>query len=91
MSGPDLGQLLKKTRPDMHVMLMSARVDGNLLVLNYGLPYTVCPETQRDDVSFATCKLCAWKDRDVIIRFPEHGTKKYSVNGNLIQQGDLVA
>ena len=23
MSGPDLGELLKKTRPDMHVMLMS--------------------------------------------------------------------
>jgi two-component system cell cycle sensor histidine kinase/response regulator CckA len=24
MSGPDLGQLLKKARPDIHVMLMSA-------------------------------------------------------------------
>jgi DNA-binding NtrC family response regulator len=36
MSGPDLGQLLKKTRPDMHIMLMSGGVDGNLLVLNYG-------------------------------------------------------
>ena len=23
MSGPDLGQLLKKSRPDLHVMLMS--------------------------------------------------------------------
>jgi two-component system, cell cycle sensor histidine kinase and response regulator CckA len=36
MSGPDLGQLLKKTRPDLHVMLMSGGADGNLLVLNYG-------------------------------------------------------
>jgi two-component system cell cycle sensor histidine kinase/response regulator CckA len=37
MSGPDLGELLKKTRPDMHVMLMSGGgADGNLLVLNYG-------------------------------------------------------
>ena len=36
MSGPDLGQLLKKARPDMHVMLMSGGSNGNLLVLNYG-------------------------------------------------------
>ena len=36
MSGPDLGQALKKIRPDLHVMLMSGGLDGNLLVLNYG-------------------------------------------------------
>jgi DNA-binding NtrC family response regulator len=43
MSGPDLGQLLKKTRPDMHVMLMSGGVDGNLLVLNYGWAFIQKP------------------------------------------------
>jgi DNA-binding response OmpR family regulator len=36
MSGPDLGEALKKTRPDMHVMLMSGFPGGDLLVLNYG-------------------------------------------------------
>lgn len=36
MSGPDLGKLLKKTRPDLHVVLMSGGANGNLLVLNYG-------------------------------------------------------
>jgi two-component system cell cycle sensor histidine kinase/response regulator CckA len=36
MSGPDLGETLKKTRPDLRVMFMSGGVDGNLLVLNYG-------------------------------------------------------
>jgi DNA-binding NtrC family response regulator len=36
MSGPDLGEVLKKARPDMHVMLMSGGTNGNLLVLNYG-------------------------------------------------------
>jgi two-component system cell cycle sensor histidine kinase/response regulator CckA len=36
MTGPKLGNEIKKTRPDMHVMLMSAFVGGNLLVLNYG-------------------------------------------------------
>jgi two-component system, cell cycle sensor histidine kinase and response regulator CckA len=39
MSGPDLGQELKKTRPDIHVMLMSGAPNGNLLVLNYGWAY----------------------------------------------------
>jgi DNA-binding NtrC family response regulator len=36
ISGPDLGEILKKGRPDMHVMLMSGGVGGTLLVLNYG-------------------------------------------------------
>jgi DNA-binding NtrC family response regulator len=31
MSGPDLGEALKKTRPAMHVMLMSGGSNGNLL------------------------------------------------------------
>lgn len=43
MSGPDLGELLKKTRPDMHVMLMSGGEKGNLLVLNYGWAYIQKP------------------------------------------------
>jgi len=43
MSGPDLGEALKKTRPDLHVMLMSGGVNGNLLVLNYGWAYIQKP------------------------------------------------
>lgn len=43
ISGPDLGETLKKTRPDMHVMLMSGGVKGNLLVLNYGWAYIQKP------------------------------------------------
>ena len=39
MSGPDLGEALKKARPDMHVMLISGGENGNLLVLNYGWAY----------------------------------------------------
>ena len=35
MSGPELGELLKKTRPRVRVMLMSG-FSGDLLVLNYG-------------------------------------------------------
>jgi two-component system cell cycle sensor histidine kinase/response regulator CckA len=36
MSGPDLGKSIKQSRPDIHVMLMSGFVGGDLLVLNYG-------------------------------------------------------
>ena len=43
MSGPDLGQMLKKARPDMHVMLMSGGPNGNLLVLNYGWAFIQKP------------------------------------------------
>lgn len=43
MSGPDLGQALKMTRPNIHVMLMSGRENGNLLVLNYGWAYIQKP------------------------------------------------
>jgi two-component system cell cycle sensor histidine kinase/response regulator CckA len=43
MCGPELGEVLKKERPDLHVMLMSSGADGNLLVLNYGWAYIQKP------------------------------------------------
>jgi two-component system cell cycle sensor histidine kinase/response regulator CckA len=43
ISGPDLGQMLKKTRPEMRVMLMSGGANGSLLVLNYGWAYVQKP------------------------------------------------
>jgi DNA-binding NtrC family response regulator len=43
MSGPALGEALKKTRPNTHVMLMSGSDNGNLLVLNYGWAYIQKP------------------------------------------------
>jgi len=41
-SGPDLSEAMKKSRPDMHVMLMSGG-DNGLLVLNYGWAYLQKP------------------------------------------------
>jgi CheY-like chemotaxis protein len=43
MSGLDLGLILKKIRPDLHVMLMSGGHNGNLLVLNYGWAFIQKP------------------------------------------------
>lgn len=41
-----------------------------------GRKVVVCPATQRDDVSCATCGLCAIAKRDCIVGFPSHGTGK---------------
>jgi two-component system cell cycle sensor histidine kinase/response regulator CckA len=43
MSGPELGEELKKARPDLHVMLMSGGAKGSLLVLNYGWAFIQKP------------------------------------------------
>lgn len=40
-----------------------------------GRRVVVCPATQRDNVSCATCQLCQ-RQRDVIVGFPAHGTKR---------------
>ena len=41
-----------------------------------GRKVVVCPATQRDNISCATCKLCAVGDRRVIVGFPAHGASK---------------
>ncbi len=43
MSGPELGEALKKSRPDFHVMLMSGGKTDSLLVLNYGWAFLAKP------------------------------------------------
>jgi hypothetical protein len=40
-----------------------------------GRKVIVCPATVKDDVSCATCQLCA-RNRDAIIGFPAHGSSK---------------
>jgi len=44
-----------------------------------GRPVVVCPATQRDNVSCTTCELCA-RQRDVIVGFPGHGTRKRTID-----------
>ena len=40
-----------------------------------GRRVVICPATQRDDVSCASCQLCQ-RQRDTIVGFPAHGTRK---------------
>jgi len=52
MTGPVLGQALKESRPDIHVMLMSGGgAEGNLLVLNYGWAFIEKPFLNRKLIS----------------------------------------
>jgi len=41
-----------------------------------GRKVVVCPATYKDDVSCASCGLCAVRDRKVIVGFPAHGARK---------------
>lgn len=40
-----------------------------------GRAVVICPATQRDDVSCATCQLCQ-RQRSAIVGFPAHGTRR---------------
>lgn len=59
------------------VTVLPSAVSGNVkLETPNGRRVVVCPATYRDNVSCATCGLCAVRDRNVIIGFPAHGTRK---------------
>lgn len=49
-----------------------------------GRPVVICPATQRDDVSCATCQLCQ-RQRDVIVGFPAHGSHYRKIDIRLAQ------
>jgi len=54
-----------------------------------GRKITVCPATYQDDVSCATCKLCA-RQRDTIVGFPAHGASKRKADV-VVDQSDADA
>jgi len=55
------------------VVVLSSGASANT-VTPAGRRVVVCPATQRDDVSCATCQLCQ-RQRDAIVGFPAHGTR----------------
>ena len=44
-----------------------------------GRRVVVCPATQRDDVSCATCQLCS-RQRETIVGFPAHGARRRTID-----------
>lgn len=59
------------------VAVLRSDIEGNTkLQTPAGRRVVVCPATYRENVSCATCGLCAVRDRNVIVGFPAHGAGK---------------
>ena len=61
------------------VVVLPSETTKNTLTPD-GRRVVICPATQRDDISCATCGLCQKIKRSVIIGFPAHGTGKKTVS-----------
>lgn len=75
MSGPDLAETLKQTRPDIHVMFMSGFADGDLLVLNYGWAFIQKP--------FVATKLVEMIDVVLHTRDRSQGSRQYEAGNDI--------
>jgi len=51
-----------------------------------GLPIVVCPAQTADDVTCEKCKLCTVKNRQSVVGFLAHGTKKRALTETLNQK-----
>lgn len=60
-------------------VVVQSDVDSNMSTPK-GRKVVICPATIRDDVSCATCGLCAIVKRDCIVGFPAHGNGKRKVD-----------
>jgi hypothetical protein len=60
------------------VVVVQDAVEGTRAdtVTPQGRKVATCPATYRDDVTCASCGLCAVRDRKVIVGFPAHGAAK---------------
>lgn len=61
------------------VVVLPHDADKNTHTPN-GTLVVVCPATQRDDVTCASCKMCAVGGRSFIVGFPGHGNKATHVD-----------
>jgi hypothetical protein len=75
MSGPDLADTLKQTRPDIHVMFMSGFADGDLLVLNYGWAFIQKP--------FVATKLVEMINVVLHTRDKSQGSRQYDARNDI--------
>ena len=78
MTGPELGETLKKLVPDLRVMLMSGFAGGSMLVLNYGWAFIEKP--------FLPGKLLEMIN--VVLHSPDksQGNNQYDTRKNAVEQ-----
>ena len=78
---------LVNTKTGPVVTILDKEIQGNVKITTpAGNKVVVCPATYRDDVTCASCKLCAVAKRNVIVGFPAHGNAKNKVS--LIARGN---
>jgi hypothetical protein len=68
----------RTSAPVVTILPSDAPIRGN--TTPEGRRVTVCPAEYLEHVSCATCKLCAIPNRETIIGFRAHGTKKGKVD-----------
>lgn len=57
------------------VVALPTSMDSNTTTPS-GRKVVICPAITREGVTCASCKLCAWREREVIIGFPAHGARR---------------
>ena len=71
------------------VTVLPHSIEGNVkgLASPAGRKIVVCPATYRDDVTCASCGLCAVLERQVIVGFPAHGVSAKKVSNLIATEG----
>ncbi len=76
-NSPRHADLLSDKNAGPVVTILPETISGNQkLETPAGRKIVVCPATYRDDITCASCGLCAVQNRNVIVGFPAHGATK---------------
>lgn len=76
LSANSVSHALELSRHGLPVAAIVPIDHGNETRTIGGKKFITCPATYRDEVTCATCKLCSVSNRDSVICFPAHGTRK---------------
>lgn len=91
LSANDLDHAQQLAKHGLPVVTLVPVDWGTKTVMHEGLKIVTCPATYRDEVTCATCKLCAVSARDCIVAFPAHGSRKNKVTAQIIARTGAAA
>lgn len=80
LSANSVGHAIELARHGLPVAAMVPIDHGNETRTIDGVKFITCPATYREGITCATCKLCSIQNRDAVIAFPAHGSRKNSAN-----------
>ena len=84
LSANDLDHAVRLAKHGLPVVTLVPVDWDTKTVMHEGLKIVTCPATYRDEVTCATCKLCAVSTRDCVVAFPAHGSRKNKVTAQII-------